>query len=207
MRISDWSSDVCSSDLWVRLEQLPTELAVAARDMQVGQIAGPVQLPGGFSILYVIDKRKILTSDPRDALLSLKQLSIAFPAGTTQTQATAKASAFATATRKIQGCGTANDIAANLGADVVDNDQIRIRDLPVPLQDMLLNLQVGEASPPFGSVKDGVRVLVLCGRDDPRSEEHTSELQSLMRISYAVFSLKTKTHIYYYKHSIHNTQR
>src|SRR3546814_4250850 len=30
------------------------------------------------------------------------------------------------------------------------------------------------------------------GRDD-RSEEHTSELQSLMRISYAVFCLQTKT--------------
>src|SRR3546814_8147292 len=28
----------------------------------------------------------------------------------------------------------------------------------------------------------------------PRSEEHTSELQSLMRISYAVSCLKTKTH-------------
>src|SRR3546814_5447135 len=27
---------------------------------------------------------------------------------------------------------------------------------------------------------------------DPRSEEHTSELQSLMRISYAVFCLKNK---------------
>src|SRR3546814_3419086 len=27
----------------------------------------------------------------------------------------------------------------------------------------------------------------------PRSEEHTSELQSLMRISYAVFCLKNKT--------------
>src|SRR3546814_4267663 len=27
-----------------------------------------------------------------------------------------------------------------------------------------------------------------------RSEEHTSELQSLMRIAYAVFSLKKKTH-------------
>src|SRR3546814_2880252 len=27
---------------------------------------------------------------------------------------------------------------------------------------------------------------------DPRSEEHTSELQSLMRISYAVFCLKKK---------------
>src|SRR3546814_1610398 len=29
--------------------------------------------------------------------------------------------------------------------------------------------------------------------DGPRSEEHTSELQSLMRISYAVFCLKKKT--------------
>src|SRR3546814_1244089 len=30
--------------------------------------------------------------------------------------------------------------------------------------------------------------------DDCRSEEHTSELQSLMRISYAVFCLKKKEH-------------
>src|SRR3546814_2793552 len=30
--------------------------------------------------------------------------------------------------------------------------------------------------------------------DGNRSEEHTSELQSLMRISYAVFCLKTKKH-------------
>src|SRR3546814_1241735 len=31
-----------------------------------------------------------------------------------------------------------------------------------------------------------------CGVDRSRSEEHTSELQSLMRISYAVFCLKKK---------------
>src|SRR3546814_8139632 len=42
-------------------------------------------------------------------------------------------------------------------------------------------------------------------RED-RSEEHTSELQSLMRISYAVFCLKKKkkkTNITYKQHSIH----
>src|SRR3546814_3614615 len=33
----------------------------------------------------------------------------------------------------------------------------------------------------------------LTGRGIDRSEEHTSELQSLMRISYAVFCLKKKT--------------
>src|SRR3546814_3971398 len=42
----------------------------------------------------------------------------------------------------------------------------------------------------------------------PRSEEHTSELQSLMRISYAVFCLKKKKIVkkYAYKNTIHNTQ-
>src|SRR3546814_8238816 len=37
-----------------------------------------------------------------------------------------------------------------------------------------------------------------------RSEEHTSELQSLMRISYAVFCLKKKTKQYHNSH-IHST--
>src|SRR3546814_9383719 len=43
----------------------------------------------------------------------------------------------------------------------------------------------------------GVRALRhegMRGGDDARSEEHTSELQSLMRISYAVFCLKKKKH-------------
>src|SRR3546814_9413851 len=35
-----------------------------------------------------------------------------------------------------------------------------------------------------------------------RSEEHTSELQSLMRISYAVFCLKKKTHIHHLNYNI-----
>src|SRR3546814_9200541 len=38
-------------------------------------------------------------------------------------------------------------------------------------------------------------ILVGCGLGR-RSEEHTSELQSLMRISYAVFCLKKKIHMY-----------
>src|SRR3546814_2381272 len=37
-----------------------------------------------------------------------------------------------------------------------------------------------------------VRRLSLAGRKRIRSEEHTSELQSLMRISYAVFCVKKK---------------
>src|SRR3546814_1296071 len=55
------------------------------------------------------------------------------------------------------------------------------------------------AEPRLGDAHD---VADLVGKAAPRlvavlrrrSEEHTSELQSLMRISYAVFCLKKKTH-------------
>src|SRR3546814_7413276 len=44
----------------------------------------------------------------------------------------------------------------------------------------------------FGAIENGERTR--CGkRRRLRSEEHTSELQSLMRISYAVFCVKKKT--------------
>src|SRR3546814_2674833 len=55
----------------------------------------------------------------------------------------------------------------------------------------------------LGEVEPGAEMVALAAQDDrarafgqarerPRSEEHTSELQSLMRISYAVFCLKKK---------------
>src|SRR3546814_6389590 len=43
----------------------------------------------------------------------------------------------------------------------------------------------------IGAIKD--RDTVVGNQTRVRSEEHTSELQSLMRISYAVFCLKNKT--------------
>ncbi len=151
---------------WVRAAQLPGPLAETTQTMQIGQVAGPVATPGGFSILYLVDKRQVLTADPRDARLSLKQLTIKFPPGTTQTQATARTSAFAEAIQKLQGCGSVAKVAASLNAEVVDNDAIRIRDLPPPLQAIMLKLQVGQATPPFGSPTEGVRTLVMCGRDE-----------------------------------------
>src|SRR3546814_5048208 len=44
------------------------------------------------------------------------------------------------------------------------------------------------------AVRGGYNIIVLSDRQvgPDRSEEHTSELQSLMRISYAVFCLKKK---------------
>src|SRR3546814_7140490 len=100
MRISDWSSDVCSSDL-VAAGNLDTPIEAGARYRQIRQ--------------PTLDEAQ-------------------------------------------------NLVAATLGSDEIGVGRIMIEQC----------------------------LLVFGEPEEPRSEEHTSELQSLMRISYAVFCLKKK---------------
>src|SRR3546814_4073073 len=60
---------------------------------------------------------------------------------------------------------------------------LRLKDMAFALQDQFDRLRIAHS---FDPVSRGRRAL----ERRPRSEEHTSELQSLMRISYAVFCLK-----------------
>jgi peptidyl-prolyl cis-trans isomerase SurA len=139
-----------------------------------------VPSPGGISILLLIDRRQVATSDPRDSVLSLKQIAITFPAGTTEAQVAPLVKRFSEETSKINGCGAADEMARQLNADVVNRDGIKIRDLPAPLQQVMLDLQVGQSTPPYGSLEDGVRVFVMCGRDAPQeaASESFDEIMS-----------------------------
>src|SRR3546814_5356861 len=67
-----------------------------------------------------------------------------------------------------------------------------LRNMPLPPELMSARQRQGKGGKPAPVDALGYRRL---GADLPvgdRSEEHTSELQSLMRISYAVFCLKNK---------------
>ena len=169
-QFSEASTAVVGGDLgWVKAAQLPPTMAEAAAQMAPGQLVGPVEVPGGISIMVMIDRRQVLTADPRDAVLSLKQVSLDFPAGTTEAQATDLAGKFAEATRAIAGCGGADSVAAALGAHVVSRDNIQMRALPPPLQATLASMQIGQTTQPFGAANEGISVLVLCGRDMPQT--------------------------------------
>jgi peptidyl-prolyl cis-trans isomerase SurA len=181
-QFSEASTAPVGGDLgWVKLEQLPQSLATAASQMSSNEIVA-VPSPGGISLLLLIDKRQVGASDPRDASLSLKQLAIAFPAGMTEAQAGPLVKRFAEETQKIRGCGAADTVAQSLKADVVNRDGIKIRDLPGPLQQVMLDLQIGQSTPPYGSLEDGVRVFVLCGRDAPQAAAQESFDDVMARI-------------------------
>ncbi|WP_309611452.1 peptidylprolyl isomerase [Sphingomonas sp.] len=164
---SESSSSAVGGDLgWMRPEMLPEPIAAAIRQMQPGAISNPIANSGGYSIVAVQDTRKILTADPRSAVLSLKQVSISFPKGMTRAQAEPTVQRFAQAVTSVGGCGGADKLATDFKGEIVSSDQVKLRDLPAALQEMMLPMQVGQATRPFGSIEEGVRTLVICGRDE-----------------------------------------
>src|SRR3546814_7346497 len=139
MRISDWSSDVCSSDLFLHGDR--AALSRLVRDARTRNSQGL----GRFS--------RVRPRDPVDQLWPLLAQPAAAPA---------------------QGA------RPHRADDRARRDPRR-----------------GRQCPAAGDARLGYLLRARLLRREParhrlRSEEHTSELQSLMRISYAVFCLKKK---------------
>ncbi|HYI39892.1 MAG TPA: peptidylprolyl isomerase [Allosphingosinicella sp.] len=167
-QFSEASTAAVGGDLgWVRSAQLPEALSGVVQSAPVGSVSDPIAIPGGFSIIQVADTRQVLTADPRDAVLSLKQITVRFAAGSPKPVVEEKVQGLLRAVQSMGGCGGAEAAAVPIGAEVVTNDQVKVRELPPALQQTLLGLGLGQASPAFGSADDRVSVLVLCGRDDP----------------------------------------
>src|SRR3546814_2001932 len=80
------------------------------------------------------------------------------------------------------------ELDAELAGVVVHADKRRIVRVIANLLDNAAKYAGGASAVILRQVEDGIQIAV----EDHRSEEHTSELQSLMRISYAVFCLKQK---------------
>ncbi|WP_439545208.1 peptidylprolyl isomerase [Sandarakinorhabdus sp.] len=170
-QFSEASTAGLGGDLgWVRSEQLNEAVAPAVAALQPGEITDPIPVSGGVAIMSMLERRQVLAADPTLALLSLKQLTIPLKPDTTEAEARQKVAEIQTLTRTMGGCGGVETVARQVGGDVATNDAIRMKDLPAPLQTIMGQLSIGEATPAFGSAEEGLRVLVLCGRDDSQVE-------------------------------------
>ena len=166
-QFSEASTAGVGGDLgWIRPGQLPDELSAVVQQMPVGAVSDPIPLPGGFSVIALVDSRQILVADPRDAVLSLIQISVNIPAGATDAQVQQHVQRLGASTQAMGGCGAAGATAQSVGGETLVNDQVRVRDLPGALQPMLLHLSVGQTTAVFGS-RERISTLTLCGRDDP----------------------------------------
>src|SRR3546814_9455199 len=173
MRISDWSSDVCSSDLLASEDPLMLQATAEKVLHEIRTLRG---LGGATSSANLLRPELVIRPDfARAAELGVT------------------AEAIGDAVR----IATAGDYEVILPKLNLPERQIYIRTMLDPASrtdlDTIRQLRVASMHGPV-PLANVASVTVEGGPAQiDRSEEHTSELQSLMRISYAVFCLKTKT--------------
>src|SRR3546814_8197898 len=172
MRISDWSSDVCSSDLLLRLHE--------SRWIDDHQ---PVALAGVGLALQLLEHLSLHEAAAAGDIVGLGR-----PGGELEGALGAvDRDHFAGAgQRRLHGKAAGEGVAVE-HADIA-REPCRpgaVVALVVEPAGLLAAFQIGE---------EACAVLFQRNRSvDVRSEEHTSELQSLMRLSYAVFCLQKQT--------------
>nr|WP_137677882.1 peptidylprolyl isomerase [Parerythrobacter lutipelagi] len=169
-QFSEMSTAVQGGDLdFVQLNRLPPEIGTEVNTMQVGELR-LIENSGGFSIIVLADRRQVLQADPRDTMLNLTQVSLQVPAGISQADFNARMQAMQTGFQNAGSCAAASGIAQQLGAEIIEGRALQARDIPQPLQGVLLGMQVGQATEAFGTPEEGIRVLMLCGKQAPQSE-------------------------------------
>ena len=179
-QFSEASSAGLGGDLgWVRGEQLNSAVSTAVAALEPGQVTDAIPVTGGVAIMALIEKRQVLAADPLMAQLGLKQLTIPLKADTTEAQARAKVEEIGRLSQNMGGCGGVEALAQKVGGEVAVNDAVRMKDLPAQLQAILGRMSIGEATPAFGSAEEGLRVLVLCGRDDSQVQAKAPNFEEI----------------------------
>src|SRR3546814_6760394 len=191
MRVSDWSSDVCSSDL------SPLPAAAPRISGKTAIISGAGQAPGrtvgngrAMALLFAREGANLVLGD-RDEAAAAETAELAEAAGAKTAVVTGDVTDPATAAAAVEaavsGWGRADVLVNNVGINDGDGS-ITAVELDAWERIMRVNTRsvflMSKAVIPVMRAQEGGAIVNI------RSEEHTSELQSLMRISYAVFCLK-----------------
>src|SRR3546814_724348 len=192
MRISDWSSDVCSSDLAflnldeviriIRTEDEPKAALIARFDLSDDQ--AEYILETKLKQLARLEEMKI--RGEQDELDSERDRLIAILGSKSKLKKLVKDELLADA-KKFGDARRSPLVAREAAQALAETDLVASEPMTIVLSEKgwVRAAKGHDVDAATLSYRDGDGLLA-------RSEEHTSELQSLMRISYAVFCLKKK---------------
>ncbi len=148
---------------WVRVSELPEELAEALERLQPGQVAGPVRTLSGFYIVYLQSQR---ARKAGKASVSLKQILFPVAPGASAEVLEEARQQAADIRSDIGTCEEAESVAQDVGGPGSgDLGTVNLDDLPEQVRDVVTNLQIGKPSNPI-QLSDAIGILVVCDRDD-----------------------------------------
>jgi len=156
---------------WVTPSQLPPLLGKALGKMKPGEMSYPLQTPGGYYILYMIDRRIPGQVDPTEVHLGLTQVAFPLPSQTSAAQEQRVMAEAQQVSDVAKSCGE----LAKLGRDhnpplATHEGDITAAQLPPDIRPQILQLKLAEASKPIRlRSTPAIAVFMVCSRKEPNT--------------------------------------
>jgi peptidyl-prolyl cis-trans isomerase SurA len=156
---------------WIGDDQMPPEIAAVVRGADIYDISQPIHTPGGYYIVAVTDRRKILENDPMDEKLSLKQITYLFTPQTTEASANAWADHADTVVAKFTSCTDLAETIRALGEGVVVRDlgDVSLKQINPELRKIIEPMKTNSMTEPLNA-SDGFVMFVVCDRRMPEAK-------------------------------------
>ena len=167
-QFSEASSAARGGDLgWLSADQMQPAVAEVVTNLDVQEVSGPVRTPGGYRLLALTDRRRILSLDPLDTLVDIRQIMFAFNEETTQEKADLWVARAVKESPMAKSCDDIEALANALEITTFGKlAEISLRNLTPELRQLLNAHEDGTPTVPVAS-QDGIRIFFVCGRREP----------------------------------------
>lgn len=169
-QLSASSTAAVGGDLgWITIDDLDPDYSGQVQTASVGDVLDPIETPGGYIIISVTDRRRVLTVDPLDTQIQLGQLHL--PTDQIETGLDQYLAAIQPLRDQTTSCDALPAIAEAAGITTrTDIAPLRLRDLTNEFRSQVELLNIGQTSDII-EAEDGRRVLVMCDRREPEVQE------------------------------------
>jgi len=171
-QLSTSPSAAVGGDLgWSSLDSLSEEQQKAAETLVVGEVSEPIRTAGGYTVLLLRDRRRILVADPLDNQYGISQLFIS----SALAQDAAIADKFRNTVSDLHlkpfDCSTINAVGQEAGATgTIELGTLRLRDLKGAVRATIETMTANSVSQ-LMDMEDGLRVLVVCSFQEAQVQE------------------------------------
>ena len=150
---------------WQLESELNPVFASAVRNLGVGSITRPLEEERGFRILALAERRLANSIVNNDTRVSVRQLFIPVPAGSSEAQIETKASLAEDIRESATSCDDFKRRAAAAGTPQSPQPtQLRLGDINPVLRGILAGLAAGSISEPLRS-NLGIQMVMMCARE------------------------------------------
>jgi len=168
---------------WLRPDQLPSELAKAAAQLNPGDLSAPIPYGGGYYLLLVLERRLGgATASKQEAIYDMVQVVFPLPSGASEAAQRAAAGEAQNLRTVAKDCSTLLKIGKEKAPQLSSEGKIPESRISPEMRRLIDGLPIGQASPPIVQ-KNGVGVIMVCGKSTVGGESNTREdiTESLIR--------------------------